>query len=163
MNLSSKRIQTTGKFWQGIFGDFGVSCGVAFVLAAASGLWSPAASADSSDWEPAGELVDSSAESLLALEGSVLPSDLSYDGVREFLTCFAGHMDLPPQVYLDCGLAVARASVRCSGKGLDFQCLSSLIAVAQKCAAPVSQAIQSAQQCLSADQDGGELLLNSDW
>lgn len=161
MTHSFAKLQTVAGFRSCFFRCLRVSSGVA--LATTVGIWSSVASADSRVEGSAGALVDSSAESLLALEGSVLPSDLSYEGVRDFLTCFVGHMDLPPQVYIDCGVSVARASVQCRGQGLGDQCLSSLVVVAQKCAAPVSQAIQGVQQCLVASEEDAELHLHSEW
>jgi hypothetical protein len=135
-----------------------VLSGASGCLAVAVCAWSTPAWAAPAMEAPAMQMVDASADNLLALDGSVSPSDLTYAGIVEFLTCFASNMDLPAQVYLDCGLAVARASRQCNAEGLNPQCLSSLVSVAQKCAAPVSKAIQSVQLCLASDQEGRELL-----
>ncbi len=125
------------------------------VSAVLSGLALVSANAFASE-----ELVSTDAEALLRLEGSLSPQAGEFDEVREFLQCFTDNMDLPAQVYLGCGLSVARAGLRCSRNGLNFKCVRALLKVGQECAAPVSKAIQSVQVCLQPDQTGTEFLID---
>ena len=96
-------------------------------------------------------LVSTEAESLLALEGSLLPQDEAYLGVKDFLTCFVSNLDLPTQVYLDCGIAVAQSAINCRSGIWNLGCISSLVRAANKCALPLSSAFEGAKICWAAE------------
>jgi hypothetical protein len=100
------------------------------------------------------ELVSTDAASLLELEGSLTPQDESYLGVKDFLTCFVSNLDLPTQVYLDCGIAVVQSAMNCREGFLNFQCISSVVRVANKCALPLSRAAEGAKVCWAAQNPG---------
>ena len=93
------------------------------------------------------EWVSTDAESLLAADGSVLPSDRSYLDVKNFLTCFVANLDLPTQVYLDCGKALVQSAVNCRKGFLNFECITAVVGVANTCALPVSRAVEGAKTC----------------
>jgi hypothetical protein len=69
------------------------------------------------------------------------------EGLKEFLACFVSGMDLPSEVYMDCGKAILGTALKCVDSVVALGCVTSVIDMGQKCYLPASKAIDVAKAC----------------
>lgn len=106
-----------------------------------------ASASDAPVVSPSAVAVETTPESLMALNPYVFGDVAQEDRMREFLACFVQETNLPVKVWLDCGMAVAETGFKCSQGTPGDACLRSAIGLVQKCAVPVARSISAVQVC----------------
>lgn len=100
-------------------------------------------------WASESAMVNTDADSLMSLVGEQHAADVNFDAIKEFVSCFVSQMDLPQQVYIDCGMGVVTSAQACRGTVMSIECIGSAIDTAQKCALPVKDTVDGARECMA--------------
>ena len=92
-------------------------------------------------------MVPSDATSLLNLYHDTYGVDKNIlDDIFGYLGCVVSNLDLPEEVYINCGLAIVETVGRCAG-GFSASCLEGVVGTATQCVAPIESIVEAVGNC----------------
>ena len=92
-------------------------------------------------------MVPSDATSLLNLYHDTYGVDKNIlDDIFGYLGCVVSNLELPEEVYINCGLAIVETVGRCSG-GFSPSCLEGVVGTATQCVAPIESIVEAVGKC----------------
>lgn len=101
--------------------------------------------------------VDTDADSLVAAYEAVHGLDeystQDMTDIREFVGCFVSGLDLPQEVYLQCGMSIVQTATACSEGIANPACLTAIGETVGLCKLPAKNIKDSAMACFKEQQD----------
>ena len=69
-----------------------------------------------------------------------------FSGIREYLGCIVNNLDLPPEVYVGCGVSLVKTVLMCR-QGFDMNCANGVAETGRICAEPMNSVVDAITLC----------------